>query len=153
MFKDETEHVTLGWMMWRFEKKLYSDLSTNHQPLPVLAGLALTKMMNFNTLYQLIERMRLAMFLFYCLAMWGLIIRFRWQGFWVSLLTFSASYYFFGWHVLAESLVWPFVAYVVLAGLNWAEGELSGLNLDWREDLRGRRWVGISGEKLLCWMQ
>lgn len=123
-FQDETEHVAIGWMVFNFGRRLYSDLITNHQPLPVLFGGALVKILPYNSLYLLVERLRLVMFGGQLL--WGvfLIARFRWRG----LLTFGAllslSYWYFGWHVLAESLAAPAVSALMLYVLSWSEGQV-----------------------------
>lgn len=103
-FEDETDHVAMGWMMHRFDKQLYRDLSTNHQPFPVLIGAAFSKVISFSTLFELVERLRISMFLYAFL--WGTLIvfRFRWRGLFAHSLTYSLGYYFFAWHVLAESL-------------------------------------------------
>lgn len=113
-FQDETDHVAVGWMMHRFDKKLYTDLSTNHQPLPILVGATFTKVIPYVTLFDLIERLRLSMFLY--TMVWGLILsfRFRWRGVFSYALTYSVGYYFFAWHVLAESLAAPATIFVFL---------------------------------------
>jgi len=114
-FQDETEHVTLGWMMQRFDKNLYVDLSSNHQPLPILTGAVLSKFIQFNSLFQLIERIRLSMFAFTLLGSLLLTLRFKWRGLLSSILVQSVAYYYFGWHVLAESLAVPAIQFMLLA--------------------------------------
>lgn len=113
-FEDETDHVAVGWMMHRFDKKLYIDLSTNHQPFPILASAAITQIIPYTTLFELIERLRISMFLFGML--WGAVIavRFKWPGIFAYALTFSIGYYFFAWHVLAESFVAPAALFITL---------------------------------------
>ena len=114
-FQDETEHVTLGWMLQRFDKDLYIDISSNHQPLPILVGAAFSKVIKFNSLFQLIERTRLLMFAFGMLGSLFLSIRFKWSGLLSSILLQSVIYYYFGWHVLAESLVVPMIQFMMLS--------------------------------------
>jgi hypothetical protein len=100
--------------MHTFDKTLYADLSTNHQPIPVYFGAFLMDVIPYVTLFELIERLRLGMFLFFLLIGVGLVARFREQGLFAFVLTFSVGYYFFAWHVLAESLAVPAVLYLVL---------------------------------------
>jgi hypothetical protein len=113
-FQDETEHVTLGWMMEEYGSALYKDLSTNHQPLPILTGAVFSKVINSQTLFQLIERLRIGMFLFNFLLSIFIVFRFRWKGLLSVLFLQSLAYLYFGWYVLAESLVTPFVSLIVL---------------------------------------
>ncbi len=113
-FQDETDHVAVGWMMNNFDKSLYIDLSTNHQPIPVLLGALLMKIISFGTLFELIERIRISMFVFHFLAGAFLVWRFKEKGLFATLLTHSVGYYFFAWHVLAESIAIPAVIYLVL---------------------------------------
>ncbi len=113
-FQDETDHVAMGWMMNTFNKNLYTDLSTNHQPIPVYFGAALMKGISYNTLFDLIERIRISMFIFFLITGIGLVLRFRERGLFAFILTFSVGYYFFAWHVLAESIAVPTVIYLVL---------------------------------------
>lgn len=101
-FQDETDHVAMGWMMHTFDKTLYADLSTNHQPIPVYFGAFLMDVIPYVTLFELIERLRLGMFLFFLLIGVGLVARFREQGLFAFVLTFSVGYYFFAWHVLRK---------------------------------------------------
>lgn len=106
-FQDETEHLTNGWMIWKFDRKLYTDLWVNHQPIPFLVGGILTKFLPYNTLFVLVERVRVAMFvlmsLWLILATW----RFRWSGLMAAALVAVTSFWFFGWHVLGEALAAP----------------------------------------------
>ncbi|MGD9129802.1 MAG: hypothetical protein PVJ09_04940 [Candidatus Woesebacteria bacterium] len=113
-FPDETDHVAVGWAMHRFDKTLYTDLSTNHQPIPVLVGALITKLVPYNTLFQLVDRVRLSMFAFILLSSALLTIRFSWKGFLTSVLTQSVAYYYFGFHVLAESLAVPAISFIML---------------------------------------
>lgn len=109
-FQDETEHLTHGWMMWRFGKTVYTDLSVNHQPLPFFVGALLTKFVPYNTLFLLVERIRVSMLLL--LSAWLVIItwRFRWRGLFVSSIIALTSYWFFGWYLLGETLAVPALA-------------------------------------------
>jgi hypothetical protein len=116
-FQDETEHVTLGWMMERYGKQLYSQLNTPHQPVPVLVGMVLSKILPYQTLFELIERLRLSMFIFWAVSCGFLVWRFKWRGLTSSALLLSLTYYYFGFHVLAESLVAPGV--LLLGLLLW----------------------------------
>lgn len=113
-FQDETDHVAIGWMMDRFNQKLYTDLTTNHQPVPVLLGLGLVKLIKFNTLFQLIERLRLSMLIFHFLAAIFITLKFKWKGLLSVVLYSSLIYLYFGWYVLAEAIVAPGVAWIIL---------------------------------------
>lgn len=114
-FQDETEHVTNGWMLVEFGSKLYTEVTSNHQPLPILAGAGLMEVIPYNTLFQLIERLRLSMLLFQLVTAVVIVARFRWRGLLAVMLYSSLSFYFFGWYVLAESLAAPAIVWVVLA--------------------------------------
>ncbi|MDQ3009073.1 MAG: hypothetical protein M3Q81_05820, partial [bacterium] len=113
-FQDETDHVTMGWMMHRFDKVLYQDLSTNHQPLPVLVGNVLTQFIPYNTLYILIERLRLVMFGVTALTSILLTLRFGLKGAVAAVATFSVSYWYFGWHILQETLAIPALLFIFM---------------------------------------
>lgn len=113
-FEDETDHVAVGWMMNRFHKKLYTDLSTNHQPFPVLAGAVLARVVPYVTMFDLVEHLRLAMFMYGTLWGFCLTVRFKWRGLFSYALTYSVGYYFFAWHVLAESFAAPAVLCIFL---------------------------------------
>ena len=113
-FQDETEHVTLGWMISDYGKTLYKDLSTNHQPLPIFMGALFSKVINFQTLFQLIEQLRIGMWLFHFLTGLLIVYRFRYKGLLPVLFVNSLSYLFFGWYVLAESLVLPALIIIFL---------------------------------------
>lgn len=113
-FQDETEHVTLGWMMTEFGRDLYTDLSTNHQPLPIIFG-SFSKYIPYNTLFVFIDSLRVSMWFFALATSIFIVFRFQWRGLLSVMLTYSLSHYFFGWHVLAESLVIPSVIWILLS--------------------------------------
>lgn len=114
-FQDEGEHTILGWMQQRFDRVLYQDLSTNHQPLPIFAGQFLTTHIPYDSFFQFVYRLRVSLWLYAFLSVLILVYRFGLRGLSVSLLTYSAAHYFFGWHLLAESLVIPPVLWMLLA--------------------------------------
>ncbi|MCL4208311.1 hypothetical protein KJZ63_01595 [Patescibacteria group bacterium] len=109
-FQDETDHLTNGWMMWKYNKGLYTDLSVNHQPLPFLLGALITKLIPYNTLFLLVERIRVALFILMASWLFVLTWRFRWRGLFVSAILASTSYLFFGWYLLGETLAAPALA-------------------------------------------
>lgn len=113
-FQDETEHLAMGWMMLRFGRGLYTELSTNHQPIPVLVGGLLSQAIPYNSLYSLVERLRWVMFSWLVLSSAFLVGRFRWRGLAASGMLLSVSYWYLGWHLLAESLAAPAVAALLL---------------------------------------
>lgn len=135
-FQDETDHVGMGWMMITFGRKLYTELSLNHQPIPVYFGALLMKLIPYVTLFDLIERIRLSMFLFLSLCGLALTWRFRWQGLIAYLLTYSVGYYYFAWHVLAESLAIPAVLYLFLVVLQY---------LFTSKVAKDTKWQGVDG--------
>ncbi|HEX7017677.1 MAG TPA: hypothetical protein VF209_02100 [Patescibacteria group bacterium] len=113
-FQDETEHVTVGWMISAFDRQLYSTLSTNHQPLPVLVGALLAETIPHDTLFQFIDRLRISMWFLAFFASLFLTWRFKWRGVVATILTYSLGHYFLAWHVLAESLAVPAVLWLLL---------------------------------------
>lgn len=125
-FPDETEHVTLAWMMDSFDAQLYKDLSTNHQPLPILISFIFLQLISFNTLFELIEGLRLSMFCF-SLA-WGIYLTYRFRL--VGLLSYifiqATAYQFLGFHVLAESLaVYSLTTLILYATLFFEKNKTS----------------------------
>lgn len=109
-FQDETEHLTIGWSTWRQGKSLYVDTAMNHQPIPYLIGAVITKVTPFNTLFQLVKRVRVMMWLFVLALSFILTIRFKWVGLLTSLALGFTSFWYFGFYVLAESLAAPVIA-------------------------------------------
>ncbi len=114
-FQDEGEHTVVGWMQYRFGKVLYLDLSTNHQPIPILVGQFISAFVPYDTFFQYIYRLRVVLWM-YAFCYGALLVwRFRIRGLGVYLLTYSAAHYFFGWHLLAESLAVPPVLWIMLS--------------------------------------
>ncbi len=101
-------------MINNHSRQLYQSLSTNHQPLPILSGAVLAKVIPYETLFQLVDRLRLSMWGFAVVGSLLVVWRYRWSGVLASVLTYSLGYYFFAWHVLAESLVIPAVIWIML---------------------------------------
>lgn len=112
-FEDETEHLTPAWMMLNFGKRLYLDISTNHQPLPIIFAAIFFRLVQFNTLFLLVERIRQVMFLVSFLGAAWLVCRFSWRGLLASLLVEAIKFYLFGYHLLAESLIMYPAMYMV----------------------------------------
>lgn len=129
-FQDETEHVALGWSMLRANQELYVDLSTNHQPIPVIVGGLLARFLPYNSLYLLVERLRLVMFGWLVLSGAFLVWRFRWRGLLASVFLLSLSYWYLGWYVLAESLAAPIVSGLFLFVLESIDKRWNPRNLD-----------------------
>lgn len=136
-FQDETEHVTVGWMVSRFGRKLYSDLTSNHQPIPIFAGMVLAETIPYNTLFQFIDRLRSMMVVFQMLAGGLLVLRFGRKGLVTVVLYTSFIYFYFGWYVLAESLAAPMVAWVMLELL-----AVKGVGK--KSEVIKKEWVGLS---------
>lgn len=102
---DELEHLSGSWEMLNFNKTLYQDLSVNHQPLPFIAGFILLKFTHPPNLFMLIERSRQFLFSLSFLGAIILTLRFKWSGLLAVLLIELVKYYFFGYYLVAESLV------------------------------------------------
>lgn len=114
-FQDETEHVFLGWMIQKYQLHLYSDISTNHQPLPILFGAVLSDSIPHNSFFQFIDRLRVSMWFFAFISSIAITVRFRWRGLLATTLCYSLGHYFFAWHVLAESIAAPAVLWILLS--------------------------------------
>lgn len=104
-FEDETEHVTLAWMMRNYDSTLYRDLSTNHQPLPILVAFLFLSVIKFTTLFRFISLLRLGMILISAAGAGIVIWRFKLQGLLSVIVLETIKVYFLGYHLLAESLV------------------------------------------------
>ncbi len=113
-FEDETEHITLGWMMSQFGSKLYQDLSTNHQPLPIFIGYIFTLIIPTTHFFRFITLLRLMMIGLSVIGTGVIVWKYRWSGFLTILLIEPLKVYFFGFHLLAESLVIYPIAYLML---------------------------------------
>lgn len=109
-FGDETEHLTLAWMMVKQGKELYTDLSTVHQPLVFYTSMVFLRSIAYENLYMFIERLRQFMIAFSLLGALLITLRFREKGLITSFLVETVKFYFFGYHMLAESLtVYPII--------------------------------------------
>ncbi|MCJ7740197.1 hypothetical protein MUP32_02660 [Candidatus Microgenomates bacterium] len=104
-FADENEHLTPAWEMVRRNKSLYQDLSTNHQPLPILSAYVFFKTVPVANAFMLIERVRQFVFFLSFLGAFFITLRFGLRGLIASILIELIKFYFFGYHLLAESLV------------------------------------------------
>lgn len=104
-FGDESEHVTPAWMMANYNSKLYTDITTNHQPLPILTSAVFFKITKYQNPFMLIERLRQYMFLISFLGALVLVLKFRLVGLISAILIETVKFYLLGYHVLAESLV------------------------------------------------
>lgn len=113
-FQDENEHVAIGWAMTEFQKVLYRDLSTNHQPIPILLGAISAHLTPYQTFFQFIDRLRLSMWAFALLASLLIVSRFHWRGFWAVASTYSVGFFYFAWYLLAEPVAVPAVLWILL---------------------------------------
>ena len=144
-FGDESEHLTPGWMMANFGTRLYTELHTNHQPIPILTSLVFFKTVKYPNLFMLIERVRQFMLAISFIGALVLIFRFGLVGLVSVLLIETAAFWLLGYHVLAESLaLYPtmFILGVIAKRLFWenqktsktmkpAENVLFGLCIFW----------------------
>lgn len=104
-FGDESEHLTPAWMMVNHDSKLYKDITTNHQPLPIITSAVFFRLVKYQNPFMEIERLRQFMFLISFLGALVLVIKFRFVGLTAVILTETLKFYLFGYHLLAESLV------------------------------------------------
>lgn len=104
-FGDENEHLTPAFMMIKESKSLYQDLSTNHQPLPIFTAYFFYKIVPVANLFMLIERVRQSLFLLSFIGAALLTLRFGLRGLIASIFIELIKFYFFGYHLLAETLV------------------------------------------------
>jgi len=104
-FGDENEHLVPAFMMSKNNDKLYEDLSTNHQPLPIITATLFHELVPYTNSLLYIERVRQFMFIISAAGALVLTLRFGAVGLVSSILLESVKFYFFGYHLLAESLV------------------------------------------------
>lgn len=114
-FADENEHVVIGWEIAQNSKVLYQDLTTNHQPIPILTGAVFNKIFGPLNAFMLFERLRFSMIAISFIGALFVTLRFKLTGLLASIFIEIIKYYFLGYHLLAESLiVYPLI---FLAGL------------------------------------
>lgn len=104
-FGDESEHLTPAWMLENHQTQLYVDLYTNHQPLPILTSQVFFKIIDYQNIFMLIERVRQLMFAISMLGALVLVYKFKLAGVAAVFLIETVKFYLFGYHILAESLV------------------------------------------------
>ncbi len=129
-FQDETDHVTVGWMMWRFDKQLYRDLSTNHMPIPILLGAGLSRLLPADTLYQLVSGLRQSMWLIWTIFALFATWRFRSAGAISFTFLLLLNFYYFGFHVLTDPLAAMGIAIMTLylVTSRWQRQKLSAVD-------------------------
>lgn len=107
-FADESEHLVPAYEMIFQDKKLYKDLSTNHQPGPIYLAATVLKLLPTSNMYMLVERTRQFMFALSFLGAAVLVLRFGLLGLLAAVLIEIGKFYLFGYHLLAESVaVYP----------------------------------------------
>ncbi len=104
-FGDESEHLTPAWMMVYYNSKLYKDITTNHQPLPILTSVLFLKVNKYQNPFMFVERLRQFMFLISFLGALILVLKFRLVGLATVILIETNKFYLLGYHLLAESIV------------------------------------------------
>lgn len=104
-FGDETEHLAPAYGLMQQDKKLYKNLSTNHQPIPVITSKIFLELFGKSNPYMFIQRLRQFMFLISFLGALVLVLRFGLTGLLASICLEAIKFYLFGYHLLAESLV------------------------------------------------
>jgi hypothetical protein len=103
-FVDEEYNFTLGKQLL-YGDKLYSDVTTNHQPLAFILSAGVQKITNPNSIYLLVKRHREVVILFSVICSLLLVLRFG-----ISALSFLLIYepvkiYLLGNLFLAETLI------------------------------------------------
>ncbi len=117
-FVDEDEHMVVGWLLTQ-RKQLYTDVSTNHQPLNYLTSAAVHQISRPQNLFMLIQRHRQAVFLWSLI--WTALLVWRFGGIALFPITIFEliKYWLLGNLFLAESFaVYP-TAYIFCA--SWQE--------------------------------
>lgn len=104
-FGDENEHLVPAFMMSKNNDKLYENLSTNHQPIPIITATIFHELIPYTNSLLYIERVRQFLFIISTLGAIALTLRFGAIGLASSILLESVKFYFLGYHLLAESLV------------------------------------------------
>ncbi len=114
-FVDEEYNFTLGKQLLTGDK-LYSDITTNHQPLAFILSAGIQKGTNPNSIYLLVKRHREVVILFSVVCSLLLVARFGINAL-IFILTFEmVKIYLFGNLFLAESLsVYPIIYLTGLA--------------------------------------
>jgi len=102
-FVDEEDHIIFAQYINQ-NYKLYTGLSSNHQPIPYLFSAVVQKVSSPPNMPMLIKRHRQAIFLY--TFIWGsiLVYFFRWQGLSAWTVIEMLKYSLLGNQVLAESL-------------------------------------------------
>lgn len=118
---EEINFITGKWYL--NEIKLYSKHFFNHQPIPSLLSAGLQSLTEPNTIFLLVKRHREFIFFFSIIAWWLLSIRFGWKAWMAGLTILLTKHVLFGWLFLSESLVVPFVLYIVFLLLDLTIGK------------------------------
>lgn len=113
-FPDETDHVAVGYFLLQDRLRLYEDVTSIHQPVQILLGSLIAPVLSRSTLFTFISQLRFAMSMVWFVGGVFLIYRFGWRGLCAALGTGLISYAYFGWYLLAESLVITPVAIMTL---------------------------------------
>jgi len=104
-FVDESEHLIPALEITNQNKTLYKDLSTIHQPIPILTAYVFWKFIPVANFFMLIERVRQFVFVISFFGAVLLTLRFKVKGLVAAILVEAVKFYFLGFHLLAESLV------------------------------------------------
>ena len=64
VFNDETDHIAVGYFVFRYGQRLYRDIITIHQPLPVIIGGVFSLLARRANIYTFVSDMRLLMCLY-----------------------------------------------------------------------------------------
>lgn len=107
---EEINFITGKWVLGGV--KLY-DYFFNHQPIPSLFSAGIQFITNPNTIFLLVKRHREFIFFFSIAAWWWLSVRFGLRAWVAGLVILLTKHVLLGWLFLSESLVVPFVLYVI----------------------------------------
>lgn len=102
-FVDEDEYMVNGWLLTK-GKRLYQDISTNHQPVSYLISAGVHTISHPNNLFMLVQRHRQFVFL-WSLAWIGLLVwRFGWPLLMPLLIFEAVKFWLLGNEFVAESM-------------------------------------------------
>jgi hypothetical protein len=120
-FADEDEHIVIGWMMNK-GKRLYQDISTNHQPLNYAFSAVVQRVFHPDNMFMLIKRHRQVVFLWSLLWSTGLTLRFGKKMVFPLLLFEVLKYWLLGNEFLAESFaVYPATYIFAVVWQQWKD--------------------------------
>lgn len=108
-FVDEDEHMAIAGLMLNHGMRLYTDISSNHQPINYLTSFSVQKATHPANVFMLIRRHRQAVVFFSFIGGLLMVFRFGSKGLLFVVMMEIVKYSLLGNEFLAESLViYPF---------------------------------------------